>query len=418
MIFGSIMSRLARAAMALGLIWVLASASNVRAAPSTDFEQAPLAAPSAPGVSTAVQVAAIATGGNHTCALTGAGGAKCWGWNAFGQLGNGRITDRRTPVDVSGLLSGVAAVAAGGNHTCALTSAGGIKCWGHNGFGQLGDGTLIQHKTPTDVSGLTSGVAVLAAGKNHTCALTNAGGVKCWGKNEYGQLGDGTTTDQLVPVDVSGLQSGVMALALGTDHTCALTNAGGVKCWGYNFFGRLGDGTLIDRLIPVDVSGLGSGVVSLAAGDSHTCAVTGGGVKCWGWNGVGQLGDGTSTNHSIPTDVSGLTSGVATVATGNWHTCAVTSAGGVKCWGDNLYGQLGDGTPLARSKTPVDVSGLASGVTALAAGGRYACVITGPGGVKCWGDNGFGQLGDNTLAQRRIPVDVVWLQALYLPLVR
>jgi alpha-tubulin suppressor-like RCC1 family protein len=225
-------------------------------------------------------------------------------------------------------------------------------------------------------------------------------------------------------VVVSGLTSGVSALAVGRDHTCALTGAGGIKCWGYNFFGRLGDGTIIDRLTPVDVSGLTSGVTALAAGDSHTCAVTGagGGVKCWGWNGNGQLGDGTTTNHSTPVDVSGLTGGVTEVAAGYWHTCAVTGAGGVKCWGNNLYGQLGDGTTISRSGTPVDVSGLASGVAALAAGGRHACVVTSAGGVKCWGDNGFGQLGDDTLAQRRTPVDVVWPQSLshvvYLPLVR
>lgn len=421
MISRSITHRLAQAFAAFGLVFVLAGTPHVQATPALGSEQALTAVPSSLAASTTVQIQVIeiAVGGNHTCALTSAGGAKCWGWNGFGQIGNGRTTDRKMPADVSGLAGGVALLAAGGVHTCALTGAGGAKCWGDNSFGQLGDGTLIQHRTPVDVSGLASGVAALAAGGNHTCALTNVGGVKCWGDNEYGQLGDGTVISRTLPVDVSGLASGVTALALGTDHTCAVTGTGGVKCWGYNLFGQLGDGTFIDSLIPVDVSELTSGVTALAAGDSHTCAVTGaGGVKCWGWNGVGQLGNGTTTNSfSTPMDVSGLASGVTAVTAGKWHSCAVTNAGGVKCWGANLYGELGDGTTVSRSRTPVDVSGLASGIAALAAGGRHACVITSAGAMKCWGDNGFGQLGDDTFAQRRTPVNVLWPQSLYMPLV-
>ncbi len=361
---------------------------------------------------------ALALGANHSCALTSASGAKCWGWNIFGQLGNGRTTLRKAPADVTGLTGGVAALAAGGDHTCALTSAGAAKCWGFNGYGQLGDGTIVDHRTAMDVSGLESGVAALVAGQNHTCALTSAGGVKCWGRNEYGQLGDGTTDSRSAPVEVNGLASGVTKLAAGESHTCALTSTGGVKCWGYNLFGQLGDGTTNDLPIAVAVSGLTSGVTSLAAGGAHTCAVTDtGGVKCWGFNHVGQLGSGTTTTASTPVDVSGLASGVTAVVAGNWHSCALTQVGGVKCWGDNLYGALGDGTTVSRSSTPVDVSGLASGVAAIDAGGRFACAVTSVGGVKCWGDNGFGQLGDGTLIVQRTPVDVAWPQVLYLPLV-
>jgi alpha-tubulin suppressor-like RCC1 family protein len=206
-----------------------------------------------------------------------------------------------------------------------------------------------------DVSGLGSGVVAIAAGRYHTCALTAGGGVKCWGQNSYGQLGDGTTTDRTTPVDVSGLRSGVRAIAAGGFHTCALTTDGGVKCWGYNSLGQLGDGTTTSRTTPVDVSGLGSGVVAIAAGGRHTCALTaGGGVKCWGQNFYGQLGDGTTTFRMTPVDISGLTSGVVAIAAGSWHTCALTTSGGVKCWGRNTYGQLGDGE-FGYSPTPVDV---------------------------------------------------------------
>jgi alpha-tubulin suppressor-like RCC1 family protein len=296
---------------------------------------------------------AIAAGYAHTCALT-AGGVKCWGYNSNGQLGDGTWTDRNTPVDVSGLSSGVAAIAAGLSHTCALTVGGGVKCWGWNGYGQLGDGTNTDHTTPVDVSRLTSGVDAIAAGGYHTCALT-VGGVKCWGYNGYGQLGDGTTTNRNAPVDVSGLTSGVAAIAAGWYHTCALTAGGGVKCWGYNWYGQLGDGTTTDRTTPVDVSGLTSGVAAIAAGRYHTCALTaGGGVKCWGLNWYGQLGDGTTTDRNTPVDVSGLTSGGVAIAAGESHTCALTAGGGVKCWGYNLYGQLGNGE-FGYSPTPVDV---------------------------------------------------------------
>jgi alpha-tubulin suppressor-like RCC1 family protein len=357
---------------------------------------------------------AVVAGDQHTCGLTDTGGVKCWGWNVYGQLGDGTWTRKRVrPVDVSGLTSGVAAIAAGGDHACALTTAGSVKCWGANGEGQLGDGKTTYGNTPVDVRGLTSGVAAIAAGLYHTCAVTVGGGVKCWGYNGYGQLGDGTTKDRLTPVDVSGLTSGVAAIAAGGGlyleggHTCAVTVDGGVKCWGYNRYGQLGDGTTKDRLTPVDVTaGLSNGVAAIAMGYYHTCAVTAsGGLKCWGLNDNGQLGDGTIRKHRTPTDVSGLAIGVAAVAAGGYHTCAVTAAGGAKCWGNNYDGELGDGTTTTRL-TSVDVSELASGVAAVAAGAYHTCALIAAGGVKCWGWNDNGQLGDGSRKERLTPVRV------------
>ena len=350
-------------------------------------------------------VGAVSAGNFHTCAVTTTGGLKCWGSNSSFQLGDGTTTQRITPVDVVGLTSGVAAVSAG-HHTCALTTTGGLKCWGSNQFGSLGDGTTTNSTTPVDVVGLTSGVGAVSGGV-HTCAaVTTAGGLKCWGRNFLGQLGDGTTTNRTTPVDVTGLNRGVAAVSAGRDHTCALTTAGGLKCWGLNGSGELGDGTTTTRTMPVDVAGLASGVAAVSAGAHHTCAVTtAGGLKCWGANAFGQLGDGTNTGRTTPVDVSGLTSGVAAVAAGNSHTCAVTAAGGLKCWGAN-GGRLGDGTTTSRN-TPVDVVGLTSGVAAVSAGGSYTCAVTTAGGLKCWGANTLGQLGDGATLLRFTPVDVV-----------
>jgi alpha-tubulin suppressor-like RCC1 family protein len=350
-------------------------------------------------------VAAMAAGYQHTCALMAGGAVKCWGSNRSGQVGDGTWDTRFTPADVGGLGSGVAAIAAGFEHSCALTAGGGVKCWGKNTLGQLGNGTTDDRNAPVDVLGLSSGVAAIAAGSFHTCALTTAGGVKCWGSNEYGQLGDGTTAARDTLVEVSGLDSGAIDVAAGGAHSCALLAAGQVQCWGRNSSGQLGAGAT-GRLPPVNVTGLDSGVTALAARFVHTCALTtGSGVKCWGDNGFGRLGDGTMTDRYLPVDVSGLASGVAAVTAGSGHTCALLAAGGtVKCWGENFSGQIGDGTTLTRT-TPVDAAGLA-GITALGAGGGHTCALTAGGGVKCWGGNVFGQLGDGTLDNRLTAVEV------------
>ncbi len=357
------------------------------------------------------QVAAIAAGGSHTCALVPGGQVKCWGRNSFGQLGDGTTSDRPTAMDVSELGSGVGEIIAGAFHTCARTADRGLKCWGENSFGQLGDGTTTNRSTAVDVSALSSGVVAIAAGGRHSCALTPGGEVMCWGYNHFGQLGDGTTTDRLTPADVSGLSNDISALSAGGGHTCALTNDGGVKCWGYNQVGGLGDGTTVDRLTAVDVVGLSSGVGAITTGGAHTCALsTTGALKCWGSNSFGQLGDDTTVTRTTAVDVNGLSSGVSAVSAGSGHTCALTAGGGVKCWGLNDFGQLGDGSRITRS-TAVDVDGLSSGVIAISASDYHTCALTTAGGVKCWGGNWDGRLGDGTTTERLTAVDVLGLKS-------
>jgi alpha-tubulin suppressor-like RCC1 family protein len=350
----------------------------------------------------AAPVPTLALGNEHTCTLTSGGGVFCWGYNDYGQLGDNSLVNKSVPVAVTGLGSGVIAIAAGlsSKHTCALTSAGGALCWGANGNGQLGIGSIDQDDpyaklTPVAVSGLSSGVTAMAVGETHTCALSNVGSVQCWGEGQLGRLGNGTLDYQLTPTAVDGLSSGVTAITAGGYHTCALTNAGAVLCWGDNSYGQLGDGTIgIERLVPVAVSGLSSGIVAIEAGFNHTCAITSAGaVLCWGEGQSGQLGNGTDINQLTPTPVNGLSSGVTTVTAGYYHTCALITGGDVKCWGGNKSGQLGDNSTETKL-TPVAVEGLSGNITAIAAGFAHTCALTNVGGIQCWGHNYTGQLGN------------------------
>ena len=400
-------------AMVGGLAFVVLQPRAVPnvAAPVAPTSAPKTAAPSGAGLPSG-KATAVDAGSLFTCAIPSSNGVKCWGYNRVGQLGNGTIIESKTPVDVLGLSGGVSAIAAGAFHTCALTPSGGVRCWGWNSFGQLGDGTITQSSAAVDVVGLTGSATALAIGTTWSCALTSAGGVACWGSNGSGELGNGNTDTASTPVDVTGLASGVTAIAAGGSHTCALTNAGGVKCWGNNEHGQLGGGSTIDSATPVDVQGLTSGVSAIAAGGSNTCALTNaGGVKCWGNNGRGQLGNASGTSSSTPVDIGGLTNGVTAIAAGTSglagvasHICALMSAGELKCWGANNRGQLGNGT-TTNSSSPVDVSGL-SGVIGITLGEDHSCALVTGGGVVCWGSNTNGRLGDGTTTDSSTPVAV------------
>jgi len=347
----------------------------------------------------------ISAGFSHTCGVVTDHTVRCWGDNQFGQLGDGQSNTRSSiPVAVSGLV-GVKAVSTGNGESCALLTGGTVKCWGDNWWGGLGDGTRTQSTTPVAVSGLV-GVKAISTGYLFSCALLTGGTVKCWGNNNNGQLGNGqNNTFSTAPVAVSGLVGVTAIEAAGAAYTCARLTAGTVKCWGDEVYGQLGSQSLVDVLTPTTVSGL-AGVTAITARQGHyTCALlTGGTVKCWGDNWYGQLGNGqNNTRSSIPVAVSGLV-GVTAISAGGDHTCAFLAGGTAYCWGSGGNGELGDGT-TTDSTTPVAVSGLV-GVTAITAGAHFTCALVTGGKAYCWGNNFYGNLGDGTSQNRSTPVAV------------
>ncbi len=422
-------------------------------ATSGDLAAAELLLPTSAGVATPQ----IATGDVYACALLEDRTVRCWGSNLNRTLGDGTTTDQSNPVQVlasgstqgTNVLGGVTQIATGNFHACALLADGTVRCWGNNQNGRLGDGTTTGSVNPVQVleSGSTplGGVTQIAAGGSHTCALLDDETVRCWGNNGSGQLGNGTDTGSNpnpnpVQVLASGragsnpvVLGGVTQIAAGNLHACALLKDRTVRCWGNNQNGQLGDGTTDIRNNPVKVlvSGTASsnpvvlaGVTQIAAGGSHTCALLDvGTVRCWGSNVSGALGDGTTADRTRPVEVLSDTAssnpdvlaGVTRIAPGESQTCALLEDRTVRCWGRNAERQLGDGTTSLRTR-PVQVLASGStdpapdvlgGVTQVAAGGALSCALLEDKSVRCWGSNARGALGDGTISAQVFPVQVL-----------
>lgn len=353
-----------------------------------------------------VSVIQVAVASHHTCVLTNLGGVKCWGKNSVGQLGNSGNTDSVTPVDVTSLGSDVASIDAGAEHACAVRSSGELKCWGENLAGQVGDNTLVSRAAPVTATGLATGVESISLGYRHSCATTVDKKAYCWGFNASGQLGDGTATNSNLPSSVSGYSNG-LTVAISGGHTCSVSKVGSVKCWGLNSSGQVGDGTMTQKSVPTDVTGLSSGVKKVVTSQASSCALlNSGGVKCWGSNGHGETGFGSGGFHTTPVNVSGMSSGVTDIVSGETHICALLTSGKVYCWGYNVRGELGDGSNTTRL-TPVEVINLGFSPQSISAGDYFTCAVSSTGSGKCWGDNGNGQLGDGTTTHRNTPVDIL-----------
>jgi alpha-tubulin suppressor-like RCC1 family protein len=293
-----------------------------------------------------------------------------------------------------------------------------VQCWGDNLSGQLGDNSINFKLTPVLASDLST-YSLVVTGGYHTCGVTTGGTVKCWGNNQYGQVGDNSTWNRLVPTTVTGLPAGnVLWLTAGNAHTCAIVNTGGqrqVWCWGRGLYGQLGHNSLFDNWTPVR-AGTISDAFQVSAGENHTCAsTTSGAVWCWGRSGSGQLGYNSLSDSWVPVRVVDQTSTpivapFATIAAGRWHSCVapIGPTQQAACWGDNTYGQLGNGSFLLNPRSQVLPS--MTSVVSVTTGGAFSCAklvdpITG-NITKCWGANDSGQLGDGTLTNRDAPVRV------------
>jgi len=346
--------------------------------------------------------AVIAGGWAHTCMLMSDRSVRCAGLNNWGQLGNGGFASASTPVPATGLTSAIY-VNPGMEHTCALLADGTVDCWGTNYVGQLGNGFVgAFSEVPRPVPGITTAVGA-AVGGFHNCAILADQSVKCWGRNQDGQIGNGdNTTDVGSPQTVIGLGP-ITGLAGGGYHNCAIKPDTTLRCWGRNTRGQLGDGSSAAfASTPVTVSGL-TNVIAVTGGLYHTCALlqdrT---VQCWGENQDGQIGT-TLAYSNVPLAVSGISNAVA-ISAGSYHSCALLADGTARCWGRNANGQLGNGT-TTNSSSPVVVGGL-SGGTVVGGGGLHTCTLISNRSGRCWGWNANGQLGNGAMTDSSTPVPV------------
>ena len=401
----------------------------------------------------------ISAGDNFSCAVTSNGFAYCWGGNENGQLGNNRRRESSVPVAVvnrNGFINGqVSQISAGNEHTCAVTTAKLAYCWGfQNENGQLGNNSTTTSLVPVlvvtgfqeDPSGALSGVAEVSSGGEHTCAIASdlgpSGTAYCWGENDEGQLGRDPEDKGLVggasrvPVKVREGPNGfkereITQISAGSEaYSCAVNLTGSAYCWGSNAEGRLGANKSEELLFrpqlvtPATGGGL-KDVTQVTAGYRHSCAIAGsdGRAYCWGANRVGQIGDNRVSGDSSPAPVpvagpggNGLLSSVKQISVGDQYTCAVTSSGVAYCWGANLTGQLGSGANQNGRPQPTDSAvpiavannnGFVNGQAAqISAGENHACSFTNSGTAYCWGFNNFGQLGDGSAGNSSSPIAV------------
>lgn len=360
-----------------------------------------------PGVSGAV---GMSGGIAHSLLFLADGTVWGSGQNSYGQIGDGTRIGRTSFVRVPD-VNGATQVAAGGYFSLSQVNNGTLWAWGDNYTGQLGNAQKSNRLTPTIA--VLEPMQKISVSNSHALSVDMNGSVWAWGGNQYGQLGTGSqNVERLVPALVSGITTTVLDVAAGEGHSMALTSDHKVWTWGFNYYGQLGDNTLVSREVPQEVSGL-TNVIAIAAGPQFCLALKGDGtVWSWGYNGGGQLGINSTTDSKVPVQVSvstGMPTTIVEISAGSYHCMARTSAGAAWAWGSNAYGFLGDGTTSPRL-APVNVLASAgvplSGVLKIVAGVSHSAAVLSGNTVKTWGYNAFGQLGDGTTTQKSYPVTV------------
>jgi alpha-tubulin suppressor-like RCC1 family protein len=359
----------------------------------------------------------VTAGGDHTCAITLDNKLRCWGANGHGQLGNGAMADSPNPLTVNLMVKNDSLEATlGAETTCVIAADDSLYCWGRNDHGQLGNNSRVDRSAPTQVTGLSAAtVEVATMGDFHACAWSFDGNttiyLDCWGRNDFGQVGNSPGADVLAPSSVTNLVPPVgdnnLSVGVGQLHTCyANSFETRAHCFGKNASGQLGTGGAMSTSSPTTVNASSGKWTMAPCGDSTLAVTDPGAVFGWGNNDAGQLGDGTTQSRNAPNMIGGVPP-VLMLACSGAHTCASTKGGQVYCWGDNSAAQLGDGT-MSNHPTPTAVSAASAGsmYTWIAAGSRHTCAMTAGGLVRCWGSNNHGQLGDGSMTDRVMAVDV------------
>ena len=366
----------------------------------------PSPAPALAATAATISFAQVTAGGVHSCGVATDSRGYCWGGNNSGAIGDGTTAQRVTPVLIAGGLQfrQISAGSGNGGTTCGVTMAFKAYCWGANNYGQIGDGSTTTRLRPVPVAGGHL-FREIDSQFFHTCGVSYPDNkAYCWGYNYYGQLGDGTTNTRLKPVAVAGSRR-FHEVSTGGVHTCGVTTDDRAFCWGWNRYGQIGDSTTVNRrLTPSLVAGGHHFRQVDASGNYHTCGVTTTSVAfCWGYGRDGQVGNGYANLSFWPKRVAG---GLLfdRVTTGLYHSCGETTSNRAYCWGWNSVGQLGDGTTTQRLK-PVAVTGGHS-FAQVSAGFTHTCGRTPTNVAYCWGDNFSGELGDGTTNQSSTPVAV------------